>query len=182
VLLYPLFGRRVAGAWAASILMDVDHYAWFAVNERSLNPVEAFGYFDEANPPQHQATRILHSPVALAAVFALGAWNRRLMPIAIGMAAHAGLDVYHRARVQRSKRINLRREGYLCRNCGEQGPHVVAHLAWQPRLLPSYRPENFIALCPGCHDAAHAEIARASRPPVLRAVPALLLAMWRAVS
>jgi hypothetical protein len=159
-LLFPLVGRRVAGAWAASIVMDADHYAWYCITQRSLNPSEAYRFFNQANPPQHPATRLLHNPLAISIAVALGVWNRKLMPVAVGMAAHAALDVYHEERIKRARIRVLRRDRFTCRWCGVRGIHVVAHLDRQPRFMPSYRLENFITLCPACHEEAHARVAR----------------------
>ena len=154
-LLFPVFGKRVATAWAASILIDADHYLWFVANERRVDPVAAVEFFNEAQPPPATNVRWFHSPVALGIVAALATRRRSLLPVAIGMAAHAAVDVYHDARMNRVKEAALRRDGYRCQECGAQDETVTAHTKSQPALLPSYRVSNFVALCGPCHLAAH---------------------------
>ena len=162
-LLFPFFGKRVVPAWAASILIDADHYLWFVANERRVDPVAAVEFFNEAQPPPATNVRWFHSPVALSIVAALATRRRSLLPVAIGMAAHAAVDVYHDARMNRVKERALRRDGYRCQECGAQDETVTAHTKSQPLLLPSYDGSNFVALCGPCHRAAHQK-PQAARP------------------
>jgi hypothetical protein len=155
-LLYPRLGRSVLGGWAASILIDADHYVWYCVSERRMNPVSAVRFFNEARPPHHRSTRVLHSPAVLLSMLLLGARYPKALPLAMGMCAHAALDVLHESRMAGARAYALQRDEYTCQRCGETTRGVDAHLRRQPWLLPSYRPQNLIALCSDCHDAEHA--------------------------
>ena len=162
VLLYPWLRGAVLGPWAASILIDVDHYLWFCLRQRRLNPVAALHFFNQAQPPQHRQTRLLHSPAVLLVLLLLTrqggvAW------VLLGMAFHVGLDAYDTARRRQTRATALARDGFTCQHCGAQGLGVVAHLWRQPCLLPSYRPEHVTSLCGACHEAAHAAL-RAAAP------------------
>jgi hypothetical protein len=179
-LLYPLVGRRVLGAWAASILIDADHYLWFCWRERRLSPLAALSYFDQPDAPQPQATRLLHSPLAISLLLLLGAGRKRTVPVAVGMAVHAAMDAYHEARLDESRSAALRRDGFTCQACGARGPYVVAHLDRQPRLLPSYRAENIVTLCTSCHRAAHARAVPSFRR-FAAALSMMLTGIWKAV-
>jgi hypothetical protein len=152
----PFIGRGVVALWAGGVLIDADHYVWFCLRQRCVNPVAALRFFNEANPPQHPGTRLLHSPVALVFVLLLGLRQRRLLPVALGMGLHAALDVQHVTRMNRARFVALARDGYSCKACGPATPAVTAHLQRQPLLLPSYRAQNLIALCGPCHESAHA--------------------------
>jgi hypothetical protein len=154
-LLYPLFGRRVLGAWAGSILIDCDHYVWYAVRHRSLNPIGAVRFFNDGEAPHHPATKVLHSPIALSIAMLIGSRRRALLPVAAGMAMHVAMDTYHEIRMNRARTAALERDAFTCQACGSRGPGLTAHLHRQPRLLPSYRIENLTTLCPACHDTAH---------------------------
>lgn len=154
-LLFPWFGRKVVPAWAASILIDADHYLWFVANERQVDPVAAVRFFNEAQPPPASTVRFFHTPVALSIVAALGVRRRALLPVALGMAAHVAIDTYHDARMNRARARALRRDGYTCQECGTRDDTVTAHTKGQPWLLPSYNVSNFVALCGPCHEAAH---------------------------
>jgi hypothetical protein len=154
-LLFPLFGKRVAPAWAASILIDSDHYLWFVANERRLDPVAALHFFNEAQPPPASSVRWFHSPVALAIAAAASAKRRSLLAVALGMAAHVALDVYHESRMKRVQAAALRRDDYRCQECGATDETVTVHTRSQPMVLPSYKVGNFVALCGPCHVAAH---------------------------
>lgn len=155
-LLYPFVGaRHVAPAWAASILIDADHYLWFVAHKRRLDPVAAVQFFNEAQPAPASNVRWFHSPVALSIAAALAARRKALFPVALGMAAHVAVDIYHDARLARARAEALHRDGNRCQACGVQDETVTAHTRRQPRLLPSYKVSNFVALCGPCHAAAH---------------------------
>ena len=159
-LLYPVLQDDVVGAWAASIMIDADHYAWFCLNERRLSPLAAMHFFGQAHPPQHVWTRLLHHWFVLTLLLAL-ARSRRSVLMVLGMAIHVGLDAHHTARLAAARKTALRRDRYTCQSCGRQGPDIVAHVWRQPFLLPSYRTENLTSLCRTCHEAVHVN----GRPP-----------------
>jgi hypothetical protein len=152
----PSLGRGALSLWAGGVLIDADHYAWFCLRHRRLSLQAAVRFFNQADPPQHPATRALHAPAAVLSVVLIGLGWRRLRPVALGMGLHVALDAYHLARMARARSAALARDGYRCRACGAQAPPVTAHVWRQPRLLPSYRHRNLVSLCRRCHDAAHA--------------------------
>lgn len=156
VLAAPFIGRRALGLWAGGVLIDADHYAWFCLNQQRLSPLAAARFFNQADPPQHVATRALHAPAALLFILLLGLRQRRLLPVALGMSVHVALDAYHLSRTNRARSAALARDGYECQVCGAASGH--AHVWRQPRLLPSYRVQNLISLCGPCHDCAHAGV------------------------
>ena len=151
----PWVGRGALGFWAGSVLIDADHYVWFALRRQRLNPLAAVRFFNEPHPPQHAATRVLHSPVVLLAVLLLGSRHRRLLPVALGMGLHVALDEHHEARMAKARAAALRRDGYSCQACGAREPRVVTHIRHQPWLLPSYATQNLVSLCSRCHEIAH---------------------------
>jgi hypothetical protein len=155
-LLRPALGRDALGLWVGSVLIDLDHYMWFCLRQRRWNPLAAVRFFNEAHPPQHSATRVLHSPVAPLAVLLLGVRRRRLLPVALGMGLHVALDAHHDARMKEARGEALERDDFSCQVCGTRAPHVGTHLRRQPWLLPSYGEQNLISLCPACHEAEHA--------------------------
>jgi hypothetical protein len=153
--LRPWTGRGVAGAWAASILVDVDHYLWFAARSKTLDLPTAVRYFNGPHPSSQPTTRVLHNPFVVCAALLLGMRRRAALKIALGMAVHVAMDTHHEARLRAAREAVLRRDDFTCRGCGTRGRHVETHLWRQPLLLPSYWTANFVSLCPGCHDAAH---------------------------
>jgi len=169
-VLYPLVGRRVVGAWAGGVLIDCDHFLWFAVRHRSLDLAEAVRYFNDGRAPAHPSTKVFHSPLAVSLALLIGARQRAVLPIALGMAMHVAMDAYHESRMDRARAASLERDDFTCQECGSRDPDVTAHLRRQPWLLPSYRTENLITLCPACHRAAHARPTRSigGRIPLIR--------------
>jgi hypothetical protein len=155
-LLRPWFRRGVVGLWAASVLIDVDHYAWFCLQQRAWNPFAAVRFFNGALAPQHAGTRVLHTPAAPLALLLLSVRQRRLLPAALGVSLHVALDAHHDARMGEARRAALERDDFTCQACGTRAAHVGTHLRRQPWLLPSYGPRHLISLCPECHEAAHA--------------------------
>jgi hypothetical protein len=154
-LLRPRLGRGVVGLWAGSVLIDADHYLWFSVRKRRLNPFAAIRFFNDASPPQRYATRSFHTPVAPLAMLLAGVRRRWLLPVALGIGLHLALDTHHERRMRRARAAALGRDEFSCRMCGARAPNVWAHLWHQPWLLPSYRTENLISLCGACHERAH---------------------------
>src|SRR5579872_3719750 len=79
-LLYPRLRRSVVTAWAASVFIDVDHYLWYAIRHRHLNPATAVRSFNGARAPQHSQTRLLHHPAVLASLWLTSARRPSLRP------------------------------------------------------------------------------------------------------
>jgi hypothetical protein len=155
VLAAPFIGRGAVGLWAGGVLIDADHYVWFCLRHRCLSPKAAVRYFNQADPQQHRATRLLHAPAAVLIAALLGLRQPRLLSVAMGMTLHTALDAYHAAHMDRARSAALARDGYLCQVCGTEAA-VGTHLWRQPLLLPSYRAQNLTSLCGPCHEAAHA--------------------------
>jgi hypothetical protein len=151
----PWMGPRAIGLWAGGVLIDTDHYLWFCVHHRRLNPLAGMRAFNQAHAPQHSATRVLHSPGALLTVLLLATCRPRLLPLAAGMSLHVGLDAYHEARMGQARATALERDGSSCQGCGAHGADIGTHLRRQPWLLPSYEAENLVSLCGRCHEIAH---------------------------
>jgi hypothetical protein len=160
-LLYPRFGASVTVPWAASILIDVDHYLWFLARHRRLNPVLALRLYNGPHAPHHRSTRVFHHPTVTLLLFLLGRRHRAAVLPLWGIVFHVSLDVYHRARIARVKAAVLSRDDRTCQVCGAHGRAVVAHIWRQPRLHPSYRVGDFVTVCGPCHEAAHTRGAKA---------------------
>ncbi len=153
--LYPALKRKALVPWAASLLIDVDHYAWFTVERGSLSPIEAVRFFNQAQPPQHSGTRRLHSPdVLLAFLLASFLW-RPLRLVFYGLLFHVALDVTHGTLTAEARRRTLERDHATCRRCGAHDATVVAHIWRQPPLMPSYKIDHLVSLCGPCHELAH---------------------------
>jgi hypothetical protein len=158
VLSAPFMGHGALGLWAGGVFIDADHYAWYCLKQRRLNPRAAAQFFNQADPPQHPATRALHAPAVLFMLLLVGLRRRQLLPVVLGMSLHVALDAQHQALMDRARSAALARDKYSCQACGTETPPVGAHVWRQPRLLPSYRAENLISLCCRCHEAAHARL------------------------
>jgi hypothetical protein len=156
----PWFGRCAAGFLVGGALIDADHYVWFCLHERRLDPRAAVRRFNEAHAPSQPTTRALHSPLVLLGVLLLSGRKPSLRPVAAGMIVHVALDRFHGAGMARSRAAALRRDDFTCRACGTRGPHVETHVHKQPALLPSYRTDSLISLCRPCHQAAHHGVRR----------------------
>jgi len=154
-LLHPWLRRNAIGLWAGSVLVDVDHYLWFCLNQRRWNPVAAIRFFNESDPPQDAATHALHTPVALLALLVASTRRRALLPVALGVALHLGLDLRHELRMDEARAEAIRRDDFTCQACGTRASHVGTHVRRQPWLLPSYDTQNLVSLCAPCHEAAH---------------------------
>jgi hypothetical protein len=149
-------GRNALALWAGAVLIDADHYLAFCLQERRVNPAAAVRFYGRAVVPEHRATRALHAPACVLGVLCLGARLRPLVAVGVGMGLHVMLDAGHEARMNRARADALDRDQNTCQACGTDTAQVVTHLARQPWLLPSYRPQNVVSLCDPCHARAHA--------------------------
>ena len=152
----PWLGRDATWLWVGGVLIDADHYAWFSLSQRRVDPRAAVQFFNRAHAPQHRATRALHDPRILIGALFLGARHRCLMPLAVGMSLHVALDRQHDARLDRARAVALKRVDYACCACGTR-TRVGTHIWRQPWLLPSYGADDLVSLCGPCHERAHGD-------------------------
>src|SRR5262249_2220308 len=139
MLLYPRLRGAVLAPWAVCILLDVDHYLWFCVHERTLSLKKAVRFFNQAQPPQHAGTRALTHPRTWPLFGGLSApWRPPGFPLVVFLS-NLSLNIYPKIRLPRPRRKALRRDDFTCQRCGAQGADVIAHQWRQPPLLPSYR-------------------------------------------
>jgi hypothetical protein len=148
-------GRSALLLWAGAVLIDLDHYLAFCLQERRLSPVAAVRFYGRAVVPRHWATRAFHTPFAVLGTFALAKRLRPLKVLGLGMGVHVLLDAGHEARMHHVRSAALDRDRRTCQACGARHADVATHVSRQPWLLPSYRPENLVSLCGPCHARAH---------------------------
>jgi hypothetical protein len=165
-------------AWASSLLVDLDHIAWFCLTRRSPNVLAAFAFF--ADPPPgadwRHAPMLLHHPALPLALLLSGRLGRQRRAgqlagaLGAGLALHQALDwlgdlthcTTHRWRRWRSARLKAhvkQRDHWTCQHCRQQGEPLEVHHRIQPQHGGLDTPANLITLCPPCHDRAH------GRPP-----------------
>jgi len=65
VIALPWLRKDVWIPFAASIVIDVDHYLWHAITQRTLSLSAAVRFFGQADPPQTTSMKLLHHPVVL---------------------------------------------------------------------------------------------------------------------
>jgi hypothetical protein len=145
--------------FAASILIDVDHYLWHAITHRTLSLRAAVHYFEQANPPRLPQMRLLHQPLILGGLLflAIRLRSRILGLILGGLLFHTSLDVIHIRQMHHLKRTLSEQAHFRCQECGEHVDVLQVHTVYAPRnLLDRYNPKHFVMLCPPCHERAHA--------------------------
>jgi endogenous inhibitor of DNA gyrase (YacG/DUF329 family) len=155
---WPWLKKDVWIPFAASILIDADHYLWHAITQRTLSARAAVRYYRQANSPQRPEMRLLHQPVVLGLLLflAVRTRSRLLSLIFAGLLFHVSLDRYHSTQM-RSLKHNLNvQASFTCPTCGKKHAELELHTVRRPQhLLDHYSPRNFIVLCPECHRAAH---------------------------
>lgn len=154
----PWLKQEVAIPFAASILIDVDHYAWHVVTHRTFSLRAAMKYFGQADPPQLRQMRLLHSPVVLGImlVLALRTRSRFLGLILAGLLFHVSLDAIHVTQMGHLKKTLSEQAQFRCKACGNEFAALQLHTVYVARtILDCYNPRHFVVLCPACHEQAH---------------------------
>jgi hypothetical protein len=145
--------------FAASILIDVDHYLWHAITHRTLSLRAAVRYFVQANPPRLAEARLLHHPLVLGTLLFLAVLlrSRILALILAGLLFHVSLDGIHMRQMSHLKQTLNEQAHHHCQECGKQFDELQLHTVYTPRnLFDRYNPQHFVMLCPSCHEQAHA--------------------------
>lgn len=156
----PLLKKDVWIPLAASVLIDVDHFLWYAVTYGTLNLKEAVHYFGQADPPQLPEARLLHNPLLLGSLLFLAARlrSRLLLLVLLGLLFHISLDTIHVTQMGRLKRDLSGQAHRTCPECGANFEPLQLHTVHFARnLLDRYNPQHFVVLCPDCHERAHAK-------------------------
>ena len=158
LLAVPWLKQDVVIPFAASLLIDVDHYAWHVVTRRTLSLRAAMRYFGQADPPQLRRMRVLHHPVLLGLLLLIAARTRsRLLWLVLsGLLFHVSLDAVHVNRMSHLKRTLSEQARFHCQQCGQEYMALQLHtLRVSGNLLDRYHPRHFVVLCPVCHEQAH---------------------------
>jgi hypothetical protein len=154
----PWLGKDVLIPFTSSVLIDVDHYLWYAVTFRTLSIRKAVKYFGQADPPQLKEARLLHHPLVLGILLLIAMLTRSrfLMLILAGLIFHVSLDVVHVTQLQSLKQSLSEEANGICPECGERCEVLQLHTVYfSPSMLNRYQAENFVVLCPTCHEKAH---------------------------
>ena len=77
-LALPWLKKDVWIPLAASIFIDVDHYLWHAVTQRTLSLSAAVRFFGQADPPQTMGAKFFHHPLMLGLLLFLGVHSTRI--------------------------------------------------------------------------------------------------------
>jgi hypothetical protein len=158
IVALPWLKKQAWIPFASSVLIDVDHYLWFAVTHRELSLRAAVRHFGQPDPPQLAQARLFHHPFTLGTVLVAAAASRSriLWLVLAGLLFHVSLDMVDVAQ-KRSLKLRLSDEAeHRCDGCGEHQDLLqlhTLHVAANP--FDHYNPRYFAVLCPTCHQRAH---------------------------
>ena len=158
---FPWLGKDVWIPFAASIFIDVDHYIWHILTQRTLSLRSAISYFGQADPPQTVGAKFLHHPLVLGVLLFLAVrWRSRLLGLILaGLLFHVCLDAIHISWMGYLKRSLSEQAGHSCSECGQRVEALQLHtLHFAGNLLDRYNPVHFVVLCPTCHEKAHRRV------------------------
>ncbi len=158
VITLPWLKQDVWIPFAASLLIDSDHYIWHALTQRTLSLRAAMRYFGQANPPQRPLAKFLHHPFVLGplVLIALLTRSRILWLILGGLLFHVSLDTIHLRQMSHLKHSLSAQADATCPTCGQHCDQLQLHtLYFAPNIFDRYNPKHFVALCPSCHAKAH---------------------------
>ncbi len=101
--LAPFLRKRTPLFWGSSVLIDIDHYFWFAFKRADWDPRNALDFFRNVRSGaidlNGQDARPWHGPSMVAIVGALSLRWPVLWPIFLGVLFHSLLDAYSERRL-----------------------------------------------------------------------------------
>jgi hypothetical protein len=160
IVALPWLKKDVWIPLASSVLIDVDHYLWHAVTQRTLSLRAAVQYFEQADPPQLPQMRLLHHPIVLGGLLVAAARTRSriLWLILAGLLFHVNLDLIHVTQMKNLKRTLNEKAQSICAECGKHYEELQLHTVHiASNLFDRYNPQHFIVLCPTCHEEVHSK-------------------------
>ena len=158
IITFPWLKQDIWIPFTASILIDVDHFIWHAITQRTLSLRAAVRYFGQANPPQRPMAKFLHHPLILSPLLLLALVTRSkvLLLILSGLLFHVSLDTIHITQMRHLKRTLSQQADNTCPQCDQPCDSLQLHTVSLARnILDRYNPQHFIVLCPTCHEKAH---------------------------
>ncbi|GAC1628898.1 MAG: hypothetical protein NVS4B11_27230 [Ktedonobacteraceae bacterium] len=159
IVALPWLKKDIWIPFAASILIDIDHYLWHVATHHTLSLRAAIRYFGQADPPQLPEARLLHHPLVLGMLlfFALRLRSRMLSLVFAGLLFHVSVDVIHVTQINHLKHSLSEQANNICPECEQRFSTLQLHtIYFAPNLRDRYNPQHFIVLCPTCHECAHA--------------------------
>jgi hypothetical protein len=154
----PWLKEEIWLPYAASILIDVDHYVAYAMTQHRLDPRAALRYLKRPLPGRRRLPKPFHHPLLLLLLtgLALCTRSRRLWLLLAGMLFHISLDAFNNGEVRRIQRSLQQEANGHCPQCGQPCHWLELHAVAPTRtLLTRYRRTRYVVLCPACHHAAH---------------------------
>ena len=154
----PWLKRDIWIPFTSSILIDVDHYLWYAATHRSLSLREAVRYFRQAQPTRRPEAKLFHHPIILGTLALLASVTRWrvLWLILAGMLFHVSLDAIHNTEFARIQQTLVHNAQGRCPECGQQSDALELHTARVSKnFFTVYSSGNYIPLCHTCHERAH---------------------------
>ena len=96
-ILYPFYGWKVLLVFAGGVLIDADHYWYYAAKYRKLNLVDCYNFFSsEADNTNHVHVKgivlALHTVEFLAIMLALSFYSEYALMFTVGLVGHYILD------------------------------------------------------------------------------------------
>jgi hypothetical protein len=158
LLALPWLKEEIWLPYAASILIDVDHYLEFVAARRRLSLREALRYLRTPQRQRGPLPKPLHQPWTLTALAALAALTRQrwLWLVLVGMLFHVGLDACNNQLVRHIQGQLQQEAAGRCPRCARETTRLELHARRPLRtLLARYRRANYVVLCPECHRLAH---------------------------
>jgi len=93
-VLYPFFGPLSLLVFIGGWLIDLDHMLYYAIRFRSLNYFKANRYFREKKY-REKTINIFHTIEFYIIILFLSLYNKHVLIITIGLAAHVITDLVH---------------------------------------------------------------------------------------
>lgn len=162
VALYPFLRRTALTPWAANLLRDVDHFAWYCITRRSFSYIDAVRFIKLPQPPQRIGIRYRYSLQAPVAPGLARSWRRTwwrgLRLTVVGLLLQVGLYMLRLLHGLRKTRSAMRswsgvtRPASYARRRTNQWSHTSG-VGWE--LLPSYSAGALAIRCGAGYTKAH---------------------------
>ena len=93
LILFPFIGFASLLVFVGGFLIDVDHYVYYLLRYKKVNPLDAYRFYLSNREGFPQVLHIFHTYEILLVIFILALFSEVVAIIVLGILLHIGMDL-----------------------------------------------------------------------------------------